>query len=283
VVGLAAVLVLMWIGGWMQTRIRDLMRTIWKEPAQSAERDDSWIHWLRSAGPYKAFFYVLKQWILPALFAAIIFVVLLYAAFCVVSRVSFMVFDATGQVCTPSAPPAVPVTAISGVKSFETKTLCTPTGLAVSKGSRYELVLTITEPWEDGYRFKETDARKAKGIESGPEGFGYDKMTSKMYLGLPLRRQIASNWFATIVRVDNRGFGEVTPTFVRDGSPDPAGKARYKATFKAPRNGEVFIYVNDSVIGWPGYFDRFYHWDAADKRKAMTNKGKADLTIELLN
>jgi len=52
----------MWIGGWMQTRIRDLMRVIWNEPDESAERDDSWIHWLRSAGPYKAFFYVLKYW-----------------------------------------------------------------------------------------------------------------------------------------------------------------------------------------------------------------------------
>jgi hypothetical protein len=58
-----------------------------------------------------------------------------------------------------------------------------------------------------------------------------------------------------------------------------AGQAQYKATFKAPRDGEVFIYVNDSVIGWPGYFDMFYREDALTR---MTNKGKADLTIELL-
>jgi hypothetical protein len=36
------------------------------------------------------------------------------------------------------------------------------------------------------------------------------------------------------------------------------------------------------VIGWPGYFDRFYHNDVPDKKKAMTNKGKATLTIEHL-
>jgi uncharacterized protein (DUF2235 family) len=282
VVGLAALLVLMWIGGWMQTRIRDLMRAIWNEPAKPAERGESWIHWLRSAGPYKAFFYVLKHWILPTIFAAMIFVILVYAGFCLVSRVSFMAFDATGHVCTPTAS-AVPVTEkISEAKSFETKALCAPTGLAVEKRSAYEVVLTIDEPWEDGYKFKETVARKAKGIESGPEGFSYDKMTPKMYLGLPLRRQIASNWFATILRVGNKGFGEVTPTFVRDGS-DSDGKPRYKATFKAPRNGEVFIYVNDSVIGWPGYFDRFYHNDVPDADKAMTNKGKAKLTIQLLD
>jgi uncharacterized protein (DUF2235 family) len=282
VAGLLAMLLLMWIGGWMQTRIRDLMRVIWNKPADKAERDDSWIHWLRSAGPYKAFFYVLKQWILPTLFAAVIFVILVYTGFCLISRVSFTGFDATGHVCTPSAS-AVPVTARSEVKSFETKALCAPTGLSVNKGLTYEIVLTITEPWEDGYKYMETDPRKAKGIETGPEGFGYDKMTSKMYLGLPLRRQIASNWFATILRADNKGFGEVTPVFRREESPPcncPAPLPRYKATFKAPRDGEVFIYVNDSVVGWPGLFDMFYR---PDKWTRMTNKGKADLTIELLN
>jgi uncharacterized protein (DUF2235 family) len=271
VVGLVVMALLMWIGGRMQTHIRDLMRTIWKAPALSAERDGSWIHWLRSAGPYRAFFYVLKHWILPAFFAAVILLVLLYTGFCLVSRVSFMVFDGAGYVCT-SAAPAVPV-------PFETKALCAPTGIPVTKGQTYEIVLTVIEPWEDGYRFKETDPRKAKGIETGPEGFGYDKMTPMMYLGLPLRRQIASNWFAPILRVGNTGFGEVALTFVRDGPPD---SARYKATFKARRTGDVFIYVNDSVIGWPGYFDRFYHRDVPDKRKAMTNKGKATLTIEHL-
>jgi len=42
----------------------------------------------------------------------------------------------------------------------------------VNKGLTYEIVLTITEPWEDGYKYMETDPRKAKGIETGPEGFG---------------------------------------------------------------------------------------------------------------
>jgi uncharacterized protein (DUF2235 family) len=268
VVALLVMTLLMWIGGWMQTRIRDLMRTIWKAPAQSAERDDSWIHWLRSAGSYHAFFYVLKHWILPAFFAAVILLILLYTGFCLVSRVSFMLFDGSGYVCTSTAP-AAPV-------PFETKALCAPTGISVTKGQTYEIVLTVIEPWQDGYKFRETDPRKAKGIETGPEGFGYDKMTPMMYLGLPLRRQIASNWFAPILRVGNTGFGEVALTFVRDGPPD---SARYKATFKPRRTGDVFIYVNDSVIGWPGYFDMFYREDA---RTRMTNKGKATLTIEHL-
>jgi hypothetical protein len=188
-----------------------------------------------------------------------------------------MVFDATGHVCTSTAPatPAGPV-------SFETKALCAPTGISVAKGQTYEVVLTITEPWQDGYKFRETDPRKAKGIETGPEGFGYDKMTPKMYLGLPLRRQIAPNWFIPIFRIGNSGFGEVTLSLQREESLPcncPASPPRYKATFKARRDGEVFIYVNDSVVGWPGLFDMFYR---EDSWTGMTNKGKANLTIELL-
>jgi uncharacterized protein (DUF2235 family) len=277
--GVLLVAILMYAGGWMQGKIRDLMRTIWKKPSPLAPRPEGIVYKIRSAGPYLAFFYLLKHWILPTIFAALIFVILLYAGFCLISRVSFTWFDATGHVCTSTAP-AVAVTAKSVPRSFETKALCTPTGLAVKKGSTYEVVLTVTEPWEDGYKFMESDPRKAKGIETGPEGFGYDKMRPAMYLGLPLRRQIASNWFATILRADNKGFGEVTPVFIRDESPGSSGLPRYKATFKAPRDGEIFVYVNDSVVGLPGYFDLFYREDAWTR---MTNKGKADLTIELLN
>jgi uncharacterized protein (DUF2235 family) len=275
VVGLALVLVLMWTGGWMQTRIRDLMRVIWREPAESAESDKSRIYRLRSAGPYRAFFYVLKHWILPAVFAALILVVLLYAGFCLISRMSFTLADATGYVCTPSTPPPTPpVTSKSEPRSFETKAVCTKTGLGVKKGETYDVTLTITEPWEDGHKFNETDARKARGIETGPEGFGTDKMRSMMYLGLPLRRQIASNWFALILRVGNTRFGEVMPVFVREetpGCPCPAGPARYKATFKAPRDGEVFVYVNDSVIGLPWIYDYFYR---------SNNAGAATITLQ---
>jgi hypothetical protein len=45
---------------------------------------------------------------------------------------------------------------------------------------------------------------------------------------------------------------------------------RYKASFKAAKDGEVFVYVNDSIVSWLG-LDRFYG----------NNKGKADLTIAL--
>jgi hypothetical protein len=135
--------------------------------------------------------------------------------------------------------------------------------------------LVVTQPWEDGHNFSESDPEKAKGIETGPLGFGRDKMRTPMWLGLPIRRLLASNWFATIVRVGNRGLGEVVLSFERaDSAPCQCpATTGYTATFKAKRTGELFVYVNDAVIGVPGYFDRFY----------SNNAGAAKLTLQALD
>ena len=42
-----------------------------------------------------------------------------------------------------------------------------------------------------------------------------------------------------------------------------------EATIKPTRDGELFIFVNDAVIGIPGLYDLFYR----------NNKGAAQLTV----
>jgi uncharacterized protein (DUF2235 family) len=272
--GLLLVGVLLFAGGWLQGHIRDLMRGIWHYPQAPAIAPSGIVYRLRTAGPYRAFFYLLKYLILPAVFALIIFVFLMIAAVTLVNRISFAAFDLTGHICAPSYPPAQPVTD-SAIAHFETRTLCAATGLSVQKGKSYRIILAVTNPWEDGYNFHEPYPEKAKGIETDPRGFDLEKMTSAMWLGLPIRRLVGSNWFATILRIGNRGFGEVVLSYDRKRSPNwPWSPATtYTATFKAQKTGEVFVYVNDSVVGIPGYFDYFY---------TLNNKGKADLTLQLL-
>ena len=64
-IGVLLVGVLMYAGGWMQGHIRDLMRAIWRTPSAPASPPGGIVYRLRSAGPYRAFFYLLKYWILP--------------------------------------------------------------------------------------------------------------------------------------------------------------------------------------------------------------------------
>jgi hypothetical protein len=142
----------------------------------------------------------------------------------------------------------------------------------VQQGKSYRVTVVVTEPWEDGHKLKETDPEKAKGIETDPQGFGFDKMRWQQALGVPIRRLVGSNWFATVLRIGNRGFGEIVPTYVRkDSSPCQCpATTSFTATFKARKTGELFVYVNDAVLGIPGLADKFYR----------NNKGKAELTIE---
>ncbi|MDE2332217.1 MAG: hypothetical protein KGK16_15745 [Bradyrhizobium sp.] len=100
-------------------------------------------------------------------------------------------------------------------------------------------------------------------------------MTMPMWFGLPLRRLLASNWFATIIRIGNKGPGEVVLSLDRQDSGPcqcPATTS-YSATFKAGKTGEVFVYVNDAVIGIPGYFNYLY----------LNNAGAATLTLQQLD
>lgn len=267
--------VLMYAGGWLQGHIRDLMRGIWRTPGAAGIPARSLVFRLRSAGPYRAFFYLLKHWILPSIFALLIFVLLLAAAVTLLNRVSFALLDVAGQVCVPSRnPPAHPVNGHASA-TFDTRKLCNATGLAVESNRSYRVTIEVTDPWEDGHNYREPDPDKARGIETGPQGFGPEKMRPGMWLGVPIRRLVGSNWFATILRVGHAGFGEIVLPFERSESPAcqcPA-TTRYSASFRAQKSGELFAYVNDAVIGIPGWADFFY---------TSNNKGKADLTLELL-
>jgi uncharacterized protein (DUF2235 family) len=277
--GALAVGVLMYLGGWMQGYIRDTMRRIWRTPAGSAPRPAGLVYRLRTAGPYLAFFYALKHWILPSIFAFLIFVCLASVIAAVVNRASFALLDLTGKVCTPSQNPSARLVVTTAKASFDTSRPCTATGLDVQRGKSYRITLVVTEPWEDGHKFGESDPEKAKGadkgIETDPLGFGFDRMRWQMALGLPIRRLVGSNWFATVVRIGNKGFGETVLAFERkDSAPCQCPAAvSYTATFTPRRSGELFVYVNDSVVGIPGRVDTFY----------KNNKGKADLILQVLD
>jgi hypothetical protein len=239
------------------------MRAIWRTPQNVGDPPNDLLYRVRTSDAYRGAFYALTQWILPGVFALLIFLVLAYCAVVLGSRVYFAVADAAGAVCRGRGGPEV-TAAGSTVSGFETKEMCRATGYTVEKGGIYRVTLKITDGWEDGHEFKSG----AAGITTGPNGFGWERSTWPMALGVPFRRLLWSNWFQTVLRVGSRGFEE----HVLDLAPvvPPTGEPQtYSATFKARKNGEVFLFVNDAVLGTS---DRFYR---------TNNKGKADVTIAL--
>jgi hypothetical protein len=267
--GALAVGILMYVGNWVQGHIRDRMRQIWRTLDAPAQPPSGFVHWLRTAGPVLAYSYLLKHWIIPSIFAWLIFVCLASVIVGLANRVSFAVLDLSGQLCTPTPNPGAQPVITVGNANFDTAKPCTATGLAVQRGKTDRISLVVTEPWEDGHRFNETDPNKAKGIPTDPQGFGVRRMRWQMALGLPIRRLVGSNWFATVLRIGKGEFGDIVLPFEKDSRFGTS----FTATFTARKSGELFVYVNDAVIGIPGYVDTFY----------KNNKGKADLILQVID
>ena len=264
--GLAAVAILLYLGGTAQLRIRDIMRTIWRSPLDSGGLPDSRIYRLRNHFTYRAFFYILKHWILPSLFALLIALALLAVVYCIpaaLSRLVFGVMNATGHVCEASKDPA-PVENKASTAEFTTKDMCAPTKLLVRKGETYRVVIEVTDDWIDG------DRGGGEGIKTDPRGFAWSRTSLPQRFGIPYRRLMWSDYFTTVLRVGSTGVSEHLLE-LWPGPLSDRGKLTFTGTFKPQKTGEVFVFVNDAIITLPYLYSFFY---------VSNNTGKATLTLK---
>jgi len=249
--GAIAVAGLLSAGGYLQQKIRDVMRVGWQPPAGYIPRDrplwQQFVYWLRRCGSYRAFFYVLKNWIFPS--GIVIWLFLWFA---------FGTANTLGLFCKGEGITEVSETEVIGKTSqsapddaFHTSNICYATGLKVTKDKTYQIKLTVKEPWLD------------RTIPTDPTGFSGVKSAGQV-AGLPYRRLVWSNWFAPIVRVGSSGLEEHLPEFKSQ------GQGVWTATFVPRSDGHVFLYVNDTSIFFPWLFTTFYD----------NNKGSAIVTLK---
>ncbi|HMI12775.1 MAG TPA: DUF2235 domain-containing protein, partial [Bradyrhizobium sp.] len=84
-------------------------------------------------------------------------------------------------------------------------------------------------------------------------------------LGVPLRRELTQDWFRIVLRYGGVGGEEV---FL---DPDP-DDFKIQANIKPTRDGELFIFVNDAVIGIPGLYDFFYRHNGGGGTLTVTRR-----------
>ena len=245
---------LMWWGMRIASRISVCMGTIWRGVGNAPSGlPNNFIYRLRSSVPYVAFHEKLKYRWAPAFFA-LLFV---YLGLCLASHLLYNVQDVAGFTCTESAATkTVPDKKDKSLEpiSFDTSDFCKPTGIMVEKGVRY-LVEIKGQDWTDG------------GIPVHVGGFSTANPPSWYHrillaLVVPLRRETTQDWFHVVLRYGSVGGEE---DFIE---PDPDDKY-LETTIRPKRSGEVFVFVNDAVVGIPGLYDLFYRG----------NKGTATLTI----
>jgi hypothetical protein len=173
-----------------------------------------------------------------------------------VNHLAYIGLDDAGFVCTESPAPSKMIKGETKTFSFNASSLCYATGVSLENGGRYAITIKSREPhWYD------------RDIETSPAGFSsLDAPTLRqkmeMVLALPMRRELIRPWFRLVARTGSVGGEE---SFL---DPDPKDHS-IDEVMRATRDGELFLFVNDAVLGVPGLEGVFY----------SNNRGTADVTI----
>jgi hypothetical protein len=235
---------------------------------------DSTIAWFRLKDGYKQAVSNIKLWIAPAFFA----VAFLIGGIALAGHYVFNVRDSFGGFCMPDPDakggleicrqrdleqcdrdaygnfPDTCKAACRGVETeFDTRRLCTSTKVKVSTGQRYHFEISKKDDWS------------FLGAKSGPGGAllpnknaGWRESaetwlrTAMLAIAYPIKRTFDRPFGRVIVRFGETGNEE----YFIDPSEDDLLAKSLEETFKATRDGELYVYLNKPVSGfWSGLFN----------------------------
>ena len=247
-------------------RISNRMGAIWrKTPSAPSGLPDNAIYRLRSNRIYVWFHESLKRRWAPFFFAFLF----MYLGLCLVSHLLYNAQDVWGLTCVESANTQIPEKPDRASKDkggkpltapFETSKLCNATGILLEgNGARYKVEIEAQpNSWTDS------------GIPVPVGGFSANNPPVWYHrillgLGVPLRRELTQDWFRIVLRYGRVGGEEV---FL---DPDP-DDSTIEANIKPTRKGELFVFVNDAVIGIPGLYDFFYRHNGGGGKITVTRR-----------
>jgi hypothetical protein len=184
--------------------------------------------------------------LIPSLFVAILILGGPLGAFYALNQVGFGLLDAAGAVCKPTTN----TTLLEKRDTRETRTFdisnpCFATGVRLEKGAKYRIILTDPSQWKDGA----IDLAALENQYSRPrlptDGYGSLEKSVYTLAWAPMRRFVKQNWLRPIARVGRYGEEE-----------HPLGAT--STLIEPRRTGELYLYVNEAVLGIPWYWDVFY-------------------------
>jgi hypothetical protein len=251
------VLLLILTGRRLERRISDHMRSVWQAGKTSAAPPADRLHWLRTHRYYRGALRLGKRYVLPTILAALI-VFLIVAA---VSHTASVMTASLGFACLPSKTAELVTTAVIR-EGFRTDAFCWASGVRLKDGLSYRITIERVVPWADG----DIPVPDLRGFHS--------RRAPVLLLGVPFRRWQTQPWFRPIARIGWRGTDEYPlvpqPSATDD---DSAPVSRLVTRVRARTSGELFLYVNDSLVELPWLRDRFYR----------NNAGTARVTVELIS
>ena len=250
----------------LRRKINSEMRSIWDHRSEGNDLLKSSFHLslyrLRTNAIYQMVARFIKYDFLPTAGVAA-FLFLFWLFIMPATHLVINIADDLGMFCRESDPATLRLVNLGleqKARDFNTSAICSTTGLRVQEGYRYEIVITVTEPWQDG------------SIATTPQGYLSSQLPRyeaiPLRLGSPLRRVLFRPWFRLIARVGAIGGNE----YFLDPTRTSKSPQIYRDRFSAARSGELFLYTNDAVLPIPGLSDVFYR----------NNRGSAEITVRLL-
>jgi hypothetical protein len=232
------------------------MGAIWRGiPAVPPGLPSNWIYRLRSSPRYIALHQGLKLRWAPAFFAALF----VYFGVTLASHLLYNVQDVAGFTCSEDGLAKGLAKGEVREIDFVTSGLCNKTGILVeSNGARYHVAIKATSEWRDG-----NVPSQLGGFYTTDAPAWYQRMA--LMLAVPLRRELTRPWFRLVLRYGATGGEEV---FL---DPDPED-GTIENVITPPRKGELFIFVNDAVIGVPGFYDVFYRNNTGGGKLTVTRR-----------
>lgn len=250
----SAIIALMAIGKWLDSKIHDRMAKIW-QAAATPPTTFSWLHDFRESEAYQWILRRFKKDVLPAFFGLTALAGILIVGVSGLSRTYFSIQDAVGAYCTLTHSTAgISATYFKLPVQFDPKNPCWPTGLVAEEGATYRVVLDISAApgeWADGPPDRAIGADLRGNLNSHP-----------VYIApfaWPTKRYLWENYYKPIARI-------------RKTAPGVPGQDEYVlnpgfntsrdrldclvSDFTAKSSGELFLFVNDAIFlfepGWKG-------------------------------
>lgn len=248
-------------GSRLAAKIQNGMGVYWQHSLHGRLVDtgkpDDPIYKLRTSKIYVAIHDKIKRYIAPAFFALLV----VYLALTLTSHVLFNIQDDAGLVCRETGTKEtlknldVHDTNTAVLPEFKTSELCQSTGVWLETNGKYLIQFESTKSFRDG------NIEASKGFYSTDPPSFRQKMV--MVTAVPLRRELIRPWFRVVVRIGGTGGEE---SFL---DPDFTDEHWIDEPIQPKRDGELFLFVNDAVIGVPGFYNYFYR----------NNQGSTKVTI----
>jgi hypothetical protein len=136
---------------------------------------------------------------------------------------------------------------------FAINEVCHGTGIWLEEGQKYEITMLPPDPGEGDYQ--SVAWRDDDGSIVSTRGKTTTGIWAKVREALlwPLKRHLFNERFKVIARVGSVGSDER----VLEADDDPKSHM-LNVQIKPKRSGELFLYVNEAVWGWPSLYGYFY-------------------------